>query len=422
MRGYAPDILARLPVFVAFVRFLPRDFRPALLPSALQVPGMLHRNFLIRWPAIFAVVVCVAGCGQKAEQVTAYSIPKPPPPVRSSTGTPAGIRNDAGQVAETSQAQGPGVMLGAILPRGDDVWFFKLLGPRESVLAEAVSFLQLVRSLEFKDGTPKWSLPEGWTEKPGNQFRFATLVIDSAEVPLEVTVSTLPLAGQEIQGYLLSNINRWRGQLQLKPLEPEELEKKIVKVEVAGEPAWLVNIEGTLGGDTMRAGPSAGPAASGSGSTTKPPATASSNLPFTFDVPEGWISKAAGPMRMAEFAMADGDRKAVASVSTAGGELLANVNRWRGQIGLEPVSKDELEKSLQKLAAGNVQGDYVQLFGADKSKSPDAILGVVVNAVGRQWFIKLQGDADLVRREAERFEAFVKSIRFRGAEGGPHGN
>jgi len=399
---------------------------PAFLPSAIQVLGMLHRKSLHRWPAIFATVVCVAGCGQKVEQVTAYSIPKPPPPVRSSTGTPAapfaGMRNDVGPASETPKAEGPGVMLGAILPRGEDVWFFKLLGPKEPVVSQAVPFLQLVKSLQFKGGAPKWTLPEGWTENPGNQFRFATLVIENAEVPLEVTVSTLPLAGQELQGYLLSNINRWRKQLQLEPLQPEQLETRTVKVEVAEEPAWLVNIEGTLGGDTMRAGPSAGPAASGSGSTAKPPVTPPSNLPFTFEIPEGWSPKAAGPMRMAEFAMAEGDRKAVASVSTAGGELLANVNRWRGQIGLEPVSKDELEKSLQKLSAGNTQGDYVRLFGEDKSKSPEAILGVVVNAVGRQWFIKLQGDAELVRRESERFEAFVKSIRFRGAEGGPHGN
>lgn len=387
---------------------------------------MLHRKSPYRWLAIFATLACVAGCGQKVEQVTAYSIPKPPPPVRSSTGTPAGpfagMRNDVGPASETPKAEGPGVMLGAILPRGEDVWFFKLLGPRDPVVAQAVPFLQLVKSLEFRDGTPKWTIPAGWTEKPGNQFRFATLVIENAEHPLEVTVSTLPLAGQELQGYLLSNINRWRGQLQQKPLEPEELDQSMVKFEVADEPAWLVRIEGTLGGDTMRTGPASGPAASGSGSTTKPPVAPPSNLPFTFETPEGWSPKAAGPMRMAEFTMADGERKAVASVSTAGGELLANVNRWRGQIGLEPVSKEELDKSLQKLAAGSVQGDYVQLFGTDESKSPDAILGVVVNAVGRQWFIKLQGDAELVRRESERFEAFVKSIRFRGAEGGPHGN
>jgi hypothetical protein len=315
-------------------------------------------------------------------------------------------------------------MLGAILPRGQDVWFFKLLGPKEPVVGQAVPFLQLVKSLEFKDGTPSWNLPEGWTEKPGNQFRFATLAIENAEVPLEVTVSTLPMAGQDLPGYLLSNINRWRRQLQLEPLKLEQLEKKTVKVEVADEPAWLVNIEGTLGGDSMGAGPGQVAVGSGSGSTSKPPPPppSSSNLPFTFDLPEGWSPKAAGPMRMAEFAMSDGDRKATASVSTAGGELLANVNRWRGQIGLEAVSKDDLEKSLQKLSAGGVDGDYVQLFGTDKSKPPEAIFGVIVNALGRQWFIKLQGDAELVRRETERFEAFVKSMRFRGAEGGSRGN
>ena len=43
----------------------------------------------------------------------------------------------------------------------------------------------------------------------------------------------------------------------------------------------------------------------------------------------------------------------------------------------------------------------------------EAILGTIVNAEGRQWFIKLKGDAELAARETEHFEQFVQSIRFR---------
>ena len=383
----------------------------------------------LRVVATLGTAISAAGCGKEAEPVTAYSVPKPPPAVRpkgdSATGKPfSRMMNDVGpasDVATGEQASEPGTMLGAILPRGEDVWFFKLLGPKEAVVSQAVPFLQLVKSLKFQQGRPAWSLPDGWSEQPGNQFRFATFVIENAEVPLEVTVTTLPMAGQDLPGYLLSNINRWRGQLQLEPLPPDQLDKRTIKVDVDGEPAWLVNIDGTYAGDPMRS-PSGRPAAPSKGPSTETAAIPPTKLPFTFELPTGWSQKGPGPMRMAEFTIADGDKKAVTSVSSAGGELLANVNRWRGQVKLEPVSRDELEKSLQKLSAGDIQGDYVQLFGKNESGKPEAILGFVVNTVGRQWFIKLQGDADLVKRETERFETFVKSMQFRGAEGGPRGN
>lgn len=36
-------------------------------------------------------------------------------------------------------------------------------------------------------------------------------------------------------------------------------------------------------------------------------------------------------------------------VSTAGGELTDNLNRWRGQVGLQKLSEDEVKKSLKEL-------------------------------------------------------------------------
>ncbi|MDP1832139.1 MAG: hypothetical protein Q8K67_08775 [Geothrix sp.] len=63
-------------------------------------------------------------------------------------------------------------------------------------------------------GSLKWSLPKGWSELPGGGMRFATF---KSSVPgrLEATVVVLPGAA----GGELPNVNRWRGQIALPPLD-----------------------------------------------------------------------------------------------------------------------------------------------------------------------------------------------------------
>lgn len=67
-------------------------------------------------------------------------------------------------------------------------------------------------------GALKWSLPKGWSETPGEGMRFASF---KAPIPgrLETTVVVLPgPAGGE-----LANVNRWRNQIQLGPIDEPAL-------------------------------------------------------------------------------------------------------------------------------------------------------------------------------------------------------
>ncbi len=59
-----------------------------------------------------------------------------------------------------------------------------------------------------------WSLPKGWTEAPGDGMRVATLV---APVPGRLECTVVALGGQA--GGELENVNRWRGQIGLGPVE-----------------------------------------------------------------------------------------------------------------------------------------------------------------------------------------------------------
>lgn len=72
----------------------------------------------------------------------------------------------------------------------------------------------------------KWSLPKGWSQVPGEGMRFATLKAPIAG-RLEATVVVLPgPAGGE-----LANVNRWRGQIALPPLDEAGLAKARVALK-----------------------------------------------------------------------------------------------------------------------------------------------------------------------------------------------
>ena len=116
-------------------------------------------------------------------------------------------------------------------------------------------------------------------------------------------------------------------------------------------------------------------------------------------------------MRLASFDVPGvGGAKGDVSISALGGGaggLLANVNRWRGQVGLAPLDEAELAQAKETLDLGADQGVLVDLKGAEKR-----ILAVVVSRADRTWFFKLSGPDALLTKERDNFVQFVKSVKY----------
>ena len=137
-------------------------------------------------------------------------------------------------------------MLTAYLHQTNRTWFFKLAGPAHLVEAEKASFLRFLESVNFHKiqrdlqsrsphqtaspnlqtaplsrKPPQWEAPASWqTVPPKSSVQLARFHISHPqEGDAEMTVSVLSGDG----GGLLPNINRWRGQINLPPLEPESL-------------------------------------------------------------------------------------------------------------------------------------------------------------------------------------------------------
>lgn len=87
-------------------------------------------------------------------------------------------------------------------------------------------------------GNVTWVAPAGWKEKPGSGFRYATFVVPGgggSTGDLSVTV----LSGDA--GGLLSNVNRWRGQIGLPGLTDAQLIDASKKVSSSGTSFTVVN-------------------------------------------------------------------------------------------------------------------------------------------------------------------------------------
>jgi hypothetical protein len=150
------------------------------------------------------------------------------------------------------------------------------------------------------------------------------------------------------------------------------------------------------------------------------PAGSASDAPNPqWSVPANWQQGNPSSMRRATFEVtgADGQTAEIVVSVFPGdvGGLMANVNRWRGQIGLAPVAPDEIAGITSDLDVNGTKAVVVD-FKADtappgKTQPPRMIVVTVPNA-GNSWFFKMTGDAPLVDAQKDPFLQFVKSAKF----------
>lgn len=214
---------------------------------------MAHRrNWLIPL-ALSGVAACLWGCRDEAK-ITRYTVVKPPPIESVATALPDGHPPvGPGETAEAPTGEPRDRMLGAMVPFLDRVWFFKLMGPKAAVTAQESAFQGFIKSLHFSaDGKPGWTLPKDWKEQPGSEMRYATLMVPGEGKPMELTVIFL---GKPEGDFRLTNLNRWRGQLKLPPIDEEKLASETTTLELPGTTATLVDLLGTAAPGGMGRGP-----------------------------------------------------------------------------------------------------------------------------------------------------------------------
>ena len=375
---------------------------PTSFVSSLLSTSLATRRSTI-WCIAGSISLLLCGCG-KQEEIETYTVA-----THESIQTPEYLAQLDARRPKAAR------MLAAIVPHGQELWFFKLQGEPNAVADRDGEFRDLLKTVEFApSGKIGWKLPSGWKETPGNEMRYATLVLPGTP-KLEVSVTTLPASGKLTQD-LLANINRWRGQLDLPFIEESDLPTRTEKISVGELTISYLNIVGKAkaGGAMPGMPPMAG---HGDTPPEKPvreerakeaaPSDDASAGGIAYIKPKEWIQVRPKSFIIAAFEVVNGKQKASITLSRAGGSKSANINRWRGQLNLKPLSDAEVEKSLIDFPVGERMGKFVHL-----QNETQTMLGLMIDDGDQTVFVKLTGDPETAAQERARFEAFAQSLKF----------
>lgn len=294
----------------------------------------------------------------------------------------------------------------------------------------------------------EWALPAGWQKDDApRSMRYATLFAGEGTERLEVAVSRFP--GDA--GGLLANVNRWREQLGVAPVTSEELPATLREQAIGDRVAFVLDLPDASGANRLLAAVLPADAMTWFVKALAPEAIAAresaafaafvgsfrlvagapgpdhadphavrpapvAETPPTWSVPAGWQ---AGPVqpgpRVASFTVSDGEARAEVAVTSFSGEvggLLANLNRWRQQLGLAAVS-DLAESPVTALTVDGAQASLIELEAAGHR-----MLVVYLGLGDRTWVFKMLGDGPLIAAQRDAFLAFVTSTELAEARRG----
>ncbi len=289
--------------------------------------------------------------------------------------------------------------------------------------------------------------PPNWQPQPLSQMRQASFLVNGKEGAV-ADISFVSLGTSA--GNVLDNVNRWLSQLGQPPIDDPKLNQiaqriatalgEVTVVDLAGLPqdadpkkdGRIVAAMTTNGTSTLffKMRGNAALVESQKGEFVKwvtavcnskggnkspqtaaaPAAETSGNPQIKWQLPPGWSEVPPSAMRYASFNAGTGESKIDISIVMFpgdGGSDIENVNRWRGQIGLPPMSEAAITSKITTVKADDATFAMADLAGANART-----LAAWVRRDARVWFFKATGPSAAVEKEKQNFVKFIQSVRF----------
>jgi len=141
---------------------------------------------------------------------------------------------------------------------------------------------------------------------------------------------------------------------------------------------------------------------------------------LNWKTPDGWARAERSQMRPVNLAFGpNGEGECYLSILPGGaGGVLANVNRWRKQMGQADLTETDLEQLPKKILMG-IQGVFVEVdgeytnVGATEAKPDHRLIGIVATLGDAGLFVKMVGPKALVEANTAAFDEFVASLKLR---------
>jgi hypothetical protein len=342
--------------------------------------------------------------------------------------------------------------------------FFPTISPKTLLLCLTIAFLvplfscsdettikKSIIDSEYTGPVVTWVLPESWGENPAlggpmaGSFHVITQEGPQGRIgvmPFRETVSSLEVANmfaREIGYGLLDEVNlapllekKTIGTREFEWIRLEEQRKSQSQKTVLlalyrkdsqtwlfpfiGEKALideeLENFSRFLESTVLRAGSEPIKALSRSVSSSPPPVQPPPGPPPPdWNIPSNWTPGKQSTMRLASYIVNDelGNKLDFSVTSFPGdvGGLLANVNRWLGQIDVSATDEEGLKEFVRSITIDNMKAQLVEASSTEKS-----LYAAILMRENRSWFFKLNGSKALAEKEKVNFLAFLESIRF----------
>mgnify|MGYP001265167736 CR=1 FL=1 len=136
-------------------------------------------------------------------------------------------------------------------------------------------------------------------------------------------------------------------------------------------------------------------------------------LPFYWDAPNHWEEGKKSSMRIASYNVPYSQGLADLSISNFsgdGGGVLANINRWRGQLNLPFQSLDEANQSAQ-IGLSNI-GEFKMYKIINDSNVDMAFMCSILQVKHSTIFIKIVSTIDGIQELENEFMDFCSSFKF----------
>lgn len=135
--------------------------------------------------------------------------------------------------------------------------------------------------------------------------------------------------------------------------------------------------------------------------------------PPKMEAPAHWVPATLDAIRKGSWKVASPDNQDSIDISVTVfpgdvGGMLANVNRWRGQLGLKPWDDMILNSHLQDVVIAGLNAKLVVLL----EEGDKGTLGAILPREGFTWFFKMTGPKGMVLKEEAYFRQFLTTVHF----------
>jgi len=395
--------------------------------------------------ALIAVLVCSLVACEPAAEVRVYDAPKSESTFvagplsgqgnRSNLSGSGSGRNplapgqvQPGQVQPGQVASGPRRILGAIIPTEQGCYFIKATDSPDRLepLVQDVRTMVESFAIDTQTGLPSNKLPDGWQLNPRNDIALAELISPEATGRIKFTVTALAMPSENWDDYLLSNINRWRGQLKLQELTSDSLKETLVEIPrpASALSSYLFDAIGTgTGGMSPSSGsPPTVPQSSRQNSPVPagPDPSTSGRPELEYRLPQGWSVGQGSQFRLATLNVESSQGRGEVTVSMATDNPQANTMMWVQQISkqanpatLEPLAEKTVQDA-EKFEVGDKQATLYQVRSSDEPTAPSLlVVSLPTEKPEMNLFVKLIGENQLTTSEKDNLIQFVQSLKIK---------